>query len=59
VQVRVSQADAAVRVFTQAGVENGVGNLVGDLVRMSFGYDSEVNRKRLADGKRLSPQGSF
>src|SRR5208282_84500 len=30
-------SDAAGGVFPQAGVENGIGNLVGDLVRMSFG----------------------
>jgi hypothetical protein len=30
--------DAAARVFAQAGVENGIGNLVGDLIRMSLGY---------------------
>jgi hypothetical protein len=36
--------DAGALVLRQDGVENGVGDLVGDLVRVAFGTDSEVNR---------------
>src|SRR5208282_3452266 len=39
--------DAAGWVFTQAGVENGIGNLVGDLVRMSLGYRLRGKQKTI------------
>jgi hypothetical protein len=39
--------DAAGRIFTKAGVENGIGNLVGDLVRMSFGYGLRGKQKTI------------
>jgi hypothetical protein len=37
VLTRVSQATRALGVLGEDGVEHGVGNLVGDLVRMAFG----------------------
>jgi hypothetical protein len=30
--------DTAIGVFGEAGVEDGIGNLVGDLIGMAFGY---------------------
>ena len=38
VQVSVSHATRLKRILLQAGVENRVGDLIGNLVRMTFGH---------------------
>ena len=43
--------DAALRVFGQNGVEDGIGNLVGDLVRMAFA--NRLGRKEKLSGHVL------
>ena len=37
--------DACMRVFGQDGVEDGIRHLVGHLVRVAFGTDSDVKMK--------------
>jgi len=47
---------AAVGVLFKAGIEDGVGNLVGDFVGMAFGTDSEVKRNFSGAGKEFPPR---
>ena len=44
---------AAERVFGQAGIENRVRNLVGDLVGMAFGYGFRGKKIAVPDDKQL------
>ena len=48
VQVRVSQGYAAHGIFGQAGVEDGIGDLIGDLVRMALGDRLTGKQKTVA-----------